>query len=187
MSTDALDNLPIGRGAAAGVGAYLLGYLVTYLLHGSSIRDAFVTGVIEFFAGDPVAWKLVGWLFYNAHGVAATVPGLFGESTVNFVAGSGEPALTALYAVVALAVVGAGAATGLGTESLAEGAQAGATVVLGYLPLAVVGAFLFRVGGDDAVAGPTLVTAILLAGLFYPLVLGAVGGAVAGAVGGTDS
>jgi hypothetical protein len=187
MSTDALDNLPIGRGAAAGVGAYLLGYLVTYLLHGSSIRDAFVTGVIEFFAGDPVAWKLVGWLFYNAHGVAATVPGLFGESTVNFVAEGEGLALTGLYVVVAVTLVAAGLAVAWGRGSVADGARAGATVVLGYLPLAVVGAFLFRVSVDDAVAGPTLVTAILLAGLFYPLVLGAVGGAVAGAVGGTDS
>ena len=48
-------------------------------------------------------------------------------------------------------------------------------MTLGDLPLALLGHFLFAYDGSIA---PDLVTALLLAGLAYPLVFGAVGGAV---------
>ena len=59
-------------------------------------------------------------------------------------------------------------------------ARNGAAVMLGYLPLSVIGAVLFAVSVGDATAGPDLVTAVLLAGMVYPLVFGAVGGLVGG-------
>jgi len=47
----------------------------------------------------------------------------------------------------------------------------------GYLPLAAIGAFLFRHAVREATIAPDLVTALLLAGAVYPAASGAVGGA----------
>ncbi|MFB6150491.1 MAG: hypothetical protein ABEJ40_01670 [Haloarculaceae archaeon] len=113
------------RSALVGAAAWLGGYLVTHLLSAGSVRDALATEVIEFFANEPVTWKLVGWLFYNAHFVDATVPGLVGRSTVNALSGADEPGLLVLYAVppVLLAVAGTAAARG-GAPDPADGALA---------------------------------------------------------------
>ncbi|QPV63392.1 hypothetical protein I7X12_01790 [Halosimplex litoreum] len=172
-----------GRGLAGGIAAWILGYLVVYLLHGSSVRDSFGSNVLEVFTGEPVAWKLVGWLFYNAHNVAVQIS-LLGQRSVNLVAGGEEAALTALFALppVLLALGGAVAAWDTATEPTTA-ARNGAAVVLGYLPLSLAGAVLFAIGsGDGPSAGPALVTAVLLAGVVYPLVFGAVGGLVGGHV-----
>jgi hypothetical protein len=169
-----------GRGLAGGIAAWILGYLVVYLLHGSSVQNSFGSDVLEVFTGEPVAWKLVGWLFYNAHNVAVQIS-LFGQRSVNLVASAEEAGLTALFAVppVLLVVAGAVAAWNTAVEPTTA-ARNGAAVALGYLPLSVAGAVLFAIGGDDASAAPALVTAVLLAGLVYPLVFGAVGGLAGG-------
>jgi len=169
-----------GRGLAGGIAAWILGYLVVYLLHGGSVRNSFGADVLEVFTGDPVAWKLVGWLFYNAHNVAVQIS-LLGQRSVNLVAGAEEAALTALFLVppVLLVLGGAVAAWNTAAEPTTA-ARNGAAVVLGYLPLSLAGAVLFAIGGEDASAGPALVTAVLLAGLVYPLVFGAVGGLAGG-------
>jgi hypothetical protein len=68
------------------------------------------------------------------------------------------------------------------------GAQAGAFVTAGYLPLALAAAVLvtWRVsgfdGGASASVGPSLVTGVLVAGLLYPVAFGALGGAAATAL-----
>jgi len=170
-----------GRGLAGGIGAWILGYLVVYLLHGSSIRNSFGSDVLGIFTGDPVAWKLVGWLFYNAHNVAVQIT-LLGQRSVNFVAGAEEATLTALYLVPPLLLVLAGALAAWNTAAEpTTAARNGAAVALGYLPLSLVGAVVFAIGsGDGPSAGPALVTAVLLAGAVYPLVFGAVGGLAGG-------
>ncbi|QLH82701.1 transporter [Halosimplex pelagicum] len=170
-----------GRGLAGGIAAWILGYLVVYLLHGSSIQNSFGSDVLEVFTGEPVAWKLVGWLFYNAHNVAVQIS-LFGQRSVNLVAGAEEAALTALFALPPVLLVLAGAVAAWNTAAdPTTAARNGAAVALGYLPLSLAGAVLFAIGsGDGASAGPALVTAVLLAGLVYPLVFGAVGGLAGG-------
>ena len=172
----------LGRGAVAGPGAWLLGYLVTYLLHAGGVRDALATDVLEFLAGDPVTWKLVGWLYFNAHFVDASVPGPLGRSTVNLLSGAEQPALLALYALPPVTLLATGAVTAYGASETGEGTKSGAAVAVGYLLASLVAAFLVRISVVDAVAGPSLVTAVLLAGLVYPLVFGAAGGAVTGLV-----
>jgi len=174
----------LARGGLVGLAAWLLGYLVTFLLHAGSVREAFATNVIEFFAGDPVTWKLIGWLYFNAHFVATSVPGLFGSSNTNFLSGAEEVTLLVLYVVPIVVLLAAGAAVARGTSDPTEGAKAGATVALGYLVASVVGAFLVRISVGDAVAGPALVTAILLSGIVYPLVFGGIGGAAAASLAG---
>ncbi|WP_436909849.1 transporter [Halosimplex marinum] len=170
-----------GRGLAGGLAAWTLGYLVVYLLHGSSIQNSVGSDLLEVFTGEPVTWKLVGWLFYNAHNVAVQVS-LLGQRSVNLVAGAEEAALTVLFLVppVLLALAGAVAAWNTAAEPTTA-ARNGAAVALGYLPLSAAGAVLFAIGsGDGPSAGPALVTAVLLAGAVYPLVFGAVGGLAGG-------
>jgi len=166
----------LARGGLVGLAAWLLGYLVTFLLHAGSVREAFATNVLEFLAGDPVTWKLVGWLYFNAHFVATSIPGLFGDSTTNFLSGAEEITLLVLYVLPPLVLLAAGAAVARGSSDPTEGAKAGGAVAPGYLVASVVGAFVVRISVADAVAGPSLVTAILLAGVVYPLVFGALGG-----------
>ena len=174
----------LARGGLVGLAVWLLGYLVTFLLHAENVREAFATNVIEFFAGDPVTWKLVGWLFFNAHFVATSIPGLFGDSNSNFLSGAEDITLLVLYVVPPLLLLIAGAAVARGVNDPTEGAKTGGALAVGYVVASAVSAFLVRISVADAVAGPTLVTAILLAGAVYPLVFGGLGGAAAATLGG---
>ncbi|WP_436930323.1 hypothetical protein [Halosimplex halobium] len=170
-----------GRGLAGGVAAWILGYLAVYVLHGTNIENSLGSQILEFLTGDAVTWKLVGWLFFNAHNVTVTVPGFLGESAWNFVAQSDEAALTALFVLPPVLLVLAGfAAAWNAADAPTTAARNGAAVVLGYFPLSVAGAVLFTIGNEDATAGPTLVTAVLLAGTVYPLLFGAAGGLAGG-------
>lgn len=173
----------LGIAALSGVLAYIVGYALTYATAGQEVSNSLASRVLELATGDPGTWKLVGWVFYNAHYVPVEVPGLFGSTSVNLV---GETFSSALLVVPPLALLAGGAAVALasGIEGPVAGAVAGVAVVLGYLPLALVGAVAVGIDIGDATAGPTLVAAVLLAGLVYPLVFGGIGGAVGGVVGG---
>jgi len=186
MSTRSVPDVApvLARGGLVGVAAWLLGYLVTYLLHSGNVRDALGTAILEFLAGDPVTWKLIGWLYFNAHFVDASVPGLFGSSTTNLLSGAEEATLLVLYVLPPLVLVAVGAFVARGTTETAEAAKEGAAVTAGYLPASLVAAFAVRISVGDAVAGPVFVTAVLLAGLVYPLVFGVVGGVATAVVSG---
>jgi len=173
------DGRTLGFAALGGVLAYLVSYALTYAVTGQQISNSLAARILEIATGDPGTWKLVGWVFYNAHFVTSEIPGLFGSTAVNLV-GRGDTFSAALFVLppVALALAGALVAALGRSETPMAGAVGGASVILGYLPLAVVGAFVFTVDVGDATAGPTLVTAVLLAGLVYPLVFGAFGGAL---------
>lgn len=174
-------------GAAVGFGAYLLGYLVTFLF----------TNVDGVDSGEVAGWKFAGMIFYGAHtvrtAVTITVEGtsetdrfdLFGS------AGPGNLASTVpelLYFLVPVAVLlTAGYLLYARVDwrlSVGEAAAVGATPTVGYLAAAVAGTVLFEstfsgspfgVSGSTTY-GPALVPAVVLAGLLYPLVCGAVGG-----------
>jgi hypothetical protein len=177
--SSALGTRTLGAGALGGVLAYLLGYALTYAATGQRIENSIASRILEVATGDPGTWKIVGWVFYNEHFVTTEIPGLLGSTATNFVGGEdGFAAALFLLPPVLLLLAGGVAAAVSHTETPLSGALSGATVLLGYLPLGVVGAFLFGIDVGDATAGPTLVTAILLVGIVYPLVFGAVGGAV---------
>jgi hypothetical protein len=187
MTDDSLtERLPLAQGAAAGLGAYLLGYLITYVWQGGSVEErlAGFNFIADLFGSEPIAvWQGVGWLFYNAHFVRTRITGgLGGPRSENFIAASDGGALALLYLVPVVLIFAAGLTVArlADADALADGAAAGVTVVLGYLPLALVGRFLFSYDGSVA---PDLVTALLLAGLVYPLLFGALGGAAGSAVG----
>jgi len=190
------ENLQTG--AVVGAAAYVVGYLVTFLL-------TVIDGVES--SGEFAVWKAVGWVFYGAHNVQLTASqSAAGQSrtesySIFEMAGSdfasASTGLTStipsfVYMLVPVVVVlGAGYVAyrqsdvrGLPTDRVAA---IGASVVGGYLALTVVGRFLFQYSesasfGDQSVSisiGPELATAILLMGLLYPLVLGAIGAVLA--------
>jgi hypothetical protein len=172
-------------GALVGAGAYVAGYVLTFLL-------VIVDGVEG--QGDIETWKAVGWVFYNAHNVDLAFTGSGGGATITesftlFEEGASNLASTVpqfVYFVVpavALAVAGYVAYQRSATAGLggAQAAAVGATILVGYLALVVVGRFLFQASGAflgaDLAIAPELGTAVVLAGIVYPLVLGA-GGAL---------
>ncbi|WP_198662118.1 hypothetical protein [Halorussus litoreus] len=190
----------LGRGALAGICAWLAGYLVVYVARADAVSEALrgVGFVSEVLGGDAIpAWKGVAWLFANAHFVDARLSApMLGTETFNAVTGEGSGLLLALPPVVLLAAGALAAwarrsgsaprsgAAGGRDSGLRSAVTAGAAVALGYLPLSVATGFLTEhaIGGS----GPTIaldpVTAVLLAGLVYPVVFGALGGAAIAAL-----
>jgi hypothetical protein len=178
-------ELPVGVGAAAGVGAWLLTYLCTYVIASGDIQNSLFGRILE--AAEIGVWQAVGWVFFNAHFVNTIVDlGFFGSGTANAI--GGEDGFTVfLYVVPPLLLLVAGLAVGryAGASDLSTGdaALGGATVTLGYGLLSVVGTFLFAAESVN----PDPVTGILLAGLVYPLVFGALGAVVASVTGGSGT
>ncbi|MFB6184195.1 MAG: hypothetical protein ABEI96_06530 [Haloarculaceae archaeon] len=175
-----LDDVPLASGAVGGAVAYLLGYLATYALTIRAIERSLLGRLADAVSGDPAGWKIVGWVFYNAHGVGTRltldVP-LLGtqHSLANFVAdGTFSPVLY-LVPVVALGAAGGAVAYRERVETGRETVLSGASVLFGYLPLSVVGAVAFAIVADGATGRPALAPAVGLAGVVYPLVIGVVG------------
>jgi hypothetical protein len=186
MSVSVGDReLPVGVGAAAGVGAWVLSYLCTYIIASGDIQNSLFGRVLE--AAEIGVWQVVGWVFFNAHFVNTVVDlGFFGGGTTNAV--GGEDGFTVLlYVVPPLLLLVAGLAVGryAGASELepAEAALAGVTVTLGYAVLSVAGVFLFATENVT----PDVVTGILLAGILYPVVFGGVGAVAASLTSGSDS
>lgn len=184
---DLLDPVRIGGGAVAGVAAYLFGYLITYVLHRSTVEEglAGLNALIEFFGGDPIpVWKAVGWLFYNAHLVRTLQPSIGGRGTRDFIAAGDGASFTVLYAVPIVLLVGLAALLVVldGGDDPLAGALTGAMATFGYFPLSVFGLFLFRYTAGGNAVEPDPITAILLAGIIYPLLFGAIGGGLVGAI-----
>lgn len=170
-------------GATGGAVAYILGYLVVYVTQGDRIEEG-LSGInffADLFGGDPIStWQAAGWMFYNAHFVDVDVPSLIGGAqSTNLITQAEGGSLAFLFVVPPILLLLAGAVAGrtANADNPVEGAQAGAFVLAGYLPLAVIGAFLFRYAVGDGTVAPDLVTAVLLAGAVYPAVFGAIGGA----------
>lgn len=170
-------DLPWRLGARRGAAAFVAGLagvgllvLVERTLSGDLAGLAEATDGI---ADDPL--YATGWLFYNAHLVGVIV----GEEAVTLVGAlrsSGTVPASLVYAVPPPALYLAGNAVAHATVDQDDGrfrrALSGATVLAGYLPLAVVGAVAFTTRG----AGPSPLAALVLAGLGYPLLFGGLGG-----------
>ncbi|WP_313691039.1 transporter [Halorarum halobium] len=178
------DRVPFAIGTAAGLGAYVLGYLVTYVWQSGSVRERLsgINALVDLFGGDPIpVWTGVGWYFYNAHFVDVLIPGFGGRRAENFIASADGGSLTLLYVLPPLALLLAGFAASAYANAgdAGGGAVAGLAVVPAYALLALVGTFLFAYGtGDGSSVHPDYVTGVLLAGIVYPAVFGAAGGAI---------
>ena len=178
----------LGQSALVGVAAYVLGYLLTLVF-------MLVDGVE--FGGEAGRLKVAGWVFFATHLVDLRLTGAAGgrsaSGTVDVFGGLGQLAnLTStvpelLYLLVPIVVL-VGTSLFLvrrvadGRTTVGTAAGVGASVAAGYLPMAVVGQFLFShtetgFGGAASVTvAPDLLSSVLLAGIVYPLVCGVVGG-----------
>jgi hypothetical protein len=179
-------RVPVGVGAGAGALAWLLGYLLTYVAASGRIREfqeSFLGQVADLFGLEIPAWKIVGWVFYNAHFVDTAA----GDGAGSAIGGDGG--FTALlYVVPPLVLLAAGLAVGRasGGDDAATGAVSGASVLVGYLPLSVLGVLPFRATVAGTAVAPSLLPAVLLAGVLYPAVFGALGAGVAALTASSD-
>lgn len=180
--TDIITN-NLATGGAVGAAAYVVGYVLTFIF-------VAIDGVES---SDIESWKFVGWVFYGGHNVdVETTLSAGGQSesqTSSVFEGTSDLTSTIpefLYLLLPVVVlVGAGFLmyTVVGRR-LETGAAAGvgASVAVGYLVLAVIGTFLFEYSRSsalgEATAGPEMTMGILLAGIVYPVVFGAIGGVV---------
>ncbi|ELY57011.1 hypothetical protein C493_09293 [Natronolimnohabitans innermongolicus JCM 12255] len=135
--------------------------------------------------GEDYLLETVGMVFYNAQFVDTELSDGSTTETITMLSEMGPDFPELAYTLVPVCLlVGAGYLVARGAsdnETTAEdGLKVGASVVVGYLPLVLVGTTLFEVSEDvfDATftAGPATGSAVLLAGLAFPIVLGAIGG-----------
>ena len=174
-------TLPIVRGAAAGVAAWVLGYLLTYVLVAPDIRDSSLNRIIEAFDGAPATYEMVGWVFYNAHFVSTVFQDIpfVGGGTISYIGGeNGFPALLYVLPVALLFAAGLVLARTDRSTDTTRGALVGATALPGYLLLSIAGVFLFEVSVGSATGAPDRLAGVFLAGVVYPGLCAASGGAV---------
>ncbi|MDZ7745703.1 MAG: transporter [Halobacteriales archaeon] len=182
MSTSLGQNREsLVSGVAAGIAAWLVGYVLTYVFTSGSIRNTLIG---QFLQNSDVGSipQAVGLVFYNAHFVETIVnAGFFGSSAVSFIGGDNgfTPVLYAIP-VVLLVLAGLLVAVRSNTHDAVSGSKAGVTVAAGYLVLSVIGVFAMQMGSGSPSARPDLATGILLTGIIYPALFGAVGGAIGG-------
>lgn len=175
-------DLPMVRGAIAGVAAWLIGYLLTYLVVAPDIKDTATNQLIDAFGGSPPTFEMVGWVFYNAHFVDTVVrdiPLLGGQTS--FIGGQdGFSVVLYLVPIGLLVAAGLAVARRDGVNSPSRGALSALTVVPGYLVLSIAGVFLFEVPALGGRMAPDLLPAIVVAGIIFPLAFAGAGGAIAG-------
>lgn len=160
----------LARGAAAGVAAYLAVFVTVGGLFALDFTHNLGRGGD---AGLVRSVQRLGWVVYNAHLVRTDV-----WLQLNFVElSAAQLTLPPLcyYAVPPAGLTAAGWAVARRAPRGAGRVLAGASVAVGYLPAAAVGA----VAATTPEGGPALATAVLLAGVVYPVACGTVGGLLA--------
>lgn len=185
-------DVPLRRSIPAGVLAYLVGYLVTFLVVASRAEELLRSITVELQYGGgvepffelveptPETWKVVGWFFHAAQWSKVVNPQLRTGRTVklDLVARvGGEYQLLYLVAPVLLFVAGYLVARTGTTYGVRGDEYAGASIVLGYLPCAVAGGLVFTV--SHPAVGPDLLSTFFIVGAAYPVVFGWLGGRVA--------
>jgi len=185
---DIVDRLPLKQGAGFGALSFLVGYITTLGIVAAVEDDEFTDDIIE----------LSGIIYYNAQLADAeiSVTGtdddigfgiLFEGTTINYVTDEqilGEELLEMpsvvyhLIPILSLILFGFLLARYVGAQTTQEGALAGGTVVLGVVPLTLIGVVLFTFEEESAELAPALSDSILFVGVLFPLIFGAIGGAL---------
>lgn len=169
-------------GIAAGLAAFVGGYLVTYVWKSPAVEET-IRGFnvwAGLLGGDPIpVWTAVAWVFYNAHFVRTR---LGASDSMNMITAAEGGSWELLYLVPPLLLLAAGSwvAWRARADDPTTGARTGALVAIGYLFPAVIVALAAGYTVGDVVVRPDPVTATLLAGLVYPAIVGGLGGALAG-------
>ena len=177
QSDGVLESVRPVQGAIYGGLAFIAGYILTVLL---LVIDS------EFeFGNEDHLFELVGMIFFNGHFVDAETSAAGYSESVNLLSdGSTQlPELTyTLVPAVVLFLAGYRLARSSATQTTTadEGATLGASVVIGYLPLVALGTVVFEVSeetfGETFSVAPEMGSALVLAGVLFPVVLGALGG-----------
>ncbi|MEF8907013.1 MAG: hypothetical protein V5A13_04045 [Haloarculaceae archaeon] len=195
------EHLSLRPGLLLGMVAFLGTYAVMYSLRAERVASAVAGLPLALSASTPEVPQVVGWLVYRAHFVPIeySVSGASSDSGVLSLGsfpGAGdlvaalEPGLLLLVPLFMLFICGFYTAIQCDVSTPKTGAVAGATVVVGYLLLVVVAVAALTWSLSLAVfnltvtasIGPGEVQAVFIAGVVYPLVGGALGGAAAGSV-----
>lgn len=168
------------RGAVGGATAFLVGYLITWIVAGTQVSQLFVSGP---FGGGVPDWKSSLWVFLDSHFVGTQTPQIsgpngspiVGEGLVDTV---GLLDIEYLYLLPVIALLGMGAVVAWRTDVITpkEGMLAGMTIAIGYLVVAVLAMMV----GQQTGVGPSPLRSIVIAGIVYPIALGAIGGAAFG-------
>lgn len=194
-----VTHLPLRRSAPMGIIAYVVGYVLTVGATVGRVDEIMaieMPGTVEhidpaslgqIFGSAPPSWVVGGWIFYNTHFVPTSLPTadamngmsmLTNQSLLMTLGGL----LLILYLLPPLLLLAAGyLAVQSGNTPGANGARnTGASVVVGYFPVFLLGAFILTANAATAatVASPAGLRAVFL-GLVYPTVFGALGGMLA--------
>jgi len=174
-STDSpLDRVPIVQSVVAGVAAWVVSFIVVAIL---------VAGTED---GDDLV-GFSGNVLYNAHFVDVESEGPMGSTSMESILSDGATELSEFvyYAVplIVLVVVAIGLTRMVDIDDPTDAALAGAAMAVGYLVLTIVGTFVIEYEqtfmGATATASPVIdAMTVLLMGIIYPAVVGAVGGFV---------
>lgn len=175
-----MAGLPLKQGAVYGALSFVVGYLITAVV--------IVIGETEEFTEDML--ETTGWIYYNAQfaDIETTVDGgelgalaetSFNTLTDDQIFGLDVPSVVYhLIPVAVLVATGYVLATEVNAQEITDGAVAGATLSLGTTVLAVVGTFLFTINEQSLSISPVLIDSVLLVGVVFPVVFGAIGGAI---------
>ncbi len=176
-----VKSVPVVVGTVAGVAAWVSGYVCAYLIAGTRVRESGLNRVLEFLGEGTVIYKLVGWVFFNSHFVDTVFEGAPVTVAANTIGGD-DGFTTLLFLVPPALLVAAGLAVARyeGVATSDAGIRAGLSVVPAYFLLSILGAFVFTITAGPATGRPDLLLAAVLAGVVYPAVFGAAGGALAG-------
>ncbi|WP_254861857.1 hypothetical protein [Halovivax gelatinilyticus] len=185
MSTQAqsgglTDKLPVKEGGIAGAVAFVAGLAVVSVF-------AFVDSEIEVGESEMGTLTELGQLFYASHYVDMEMDTPLGSETGSVFSDTSTQLPEFLfYAVPAVVLIGVGywlASNFTDLSETNESVMAGASVVVGYLPLVVVGTFVFEhsesAEGMSVSFGPDLTQSLMFAGVAFPLIFGAIGGFIA--------
>ena len=180
MSSAQRGSLKYVLGPIIGVLSFVVGYVVVYLWVGRDVEESLepMEAILRLFEAEPIGtWRVVGWLFYGAHFVETRISAQFGPiETTTYVdlisEGSGNLELLYLVPPMLLIIGGFLTVMILGINEIAEGVIFGASITAGYLIVLAVGLVLFAYGDTR----PDPVYALIIAGILYPAVFGAVGG-----------
>jgi hypothetical protein len=180
-------SIPLRLGFVSGIVAFVAGYAVTWVQ--KSDQAASELGQLSQLGIDsaPEAWQGVGWVFMVMHNATVEMSGSAAGRSISETLGSGLLQEQWLLLVPVFALVGAGYyVASNGDIGRTSGAKAGASIVTGYFVCVVALAFLSTWTLSTTLygqslsfsVGPNLGEAIGIAGLGYPVVLGAIGGAL---------
>ena len=203
----AFTHVPLRRSVPVGVVTYVLGYLLTVGATANRVEEVMaieMPGTVEhidpaslgqIFGSTPPSWVVGGWLFYNAHFVPTGLPtadslnGIGKLTNRTILTTIGGPTL-ALYLLPPVLLVAGGYLVARTAETYGANGErtAGASIVVGYFPVFLLGAFVLTASPANAsvVASPADLPAIFF-GLVYPVVFGAIGGVLADRHGESES